>query len=64
MFRRLGLSRSGVERKEQQPQNEISFSEDPRQFILLPGNARRRYLALMQREDAFIAASEDSAYSS
>lgn len=40
MVTRLAHSRSGVERKEQQPQNEISFSEDPRQFILLPGNAR------------------------
>ena len=46
MVTRLAHSRSGVERKEQQPQNEISFSEDPRQFILLPGNARKRYKAL------------------
>ena len=54
MVTRLAHSRSGVERKEQQPQNEISFSEDPRQFILLPGNARKRYKALLQRQDEFI----------
>ena len=41
MVTRLAHSRSGVERKEQKPQNSISFSEDPRQFILLPGNARK-----------------------
>ena len=58
MVTRLAHSRSGVERKEQQPQNEISFSEDPRQFILLPGNARKRYKALLQRQDEFIKASE------
>ena len=62
MVTRLAHSRSGVERKEQQPQNEISFSEDPRQFILLPGNARKRYKALLQRQDEFIKASENSAY--
>lgn len=43
MVTRLAHSRSGVERKAQKPQNGISFSEDPRQFILLPGNARKRY---------------------
>lgn len=41
MVTRLAHSRSGVENKAQKPQNEISFSEDPRQFILLPGNARQ-----------------------
>lgn len=49
MVTRLAHSRSGVENKAQKPQNEISFSEDPRQFILLPGNARKRYKVLLTR---------------
>ena len=36
MVTRLAHSRSGVECKAKQPQNELSFSDDPRQFILLP----------------------------
>lgn len=59
---RLAHSRSGVSPKEQQPQNEIAFSEDPRQFILLPGNARKRYKVLLSRQDEFIKASEESPY--
>ena len=62
MVTRLAHSRSGVERKAQKPQNEISFGEDPRQFILLPGNARKRYKALLSRQDEFIKVSEESPY--
>ena len=62
MVTRLAHSRSGVECKAQQPQNELSFSDDPRQFILLPGNARKRYKLLLQRQDEFIKASENSPY--
>lgn len=62
MVTRLAHSRSGVENKAQKAQNEISFSEDPRQFILLPGNARKRYKALLTRQDEFIKASEESPY--
>src|SRR3712207_3224385 len=59
---RLAHSRSGVEPKEQKPQNELSFSDDPRQFILLPGIARKRYKALLARQEDFIKASEESPY--
>ena len=62
MVTRLAHSRSGVERKAQQPQNEVSFSDDPRQFILLPGNARKRYKLLLQHQDDFVKASENSPY--
>lgn len=62
MVTRLAHSRSGVERKEQLPQNEIAFSDDPRQFILLPGNARKRYKALLMKQEEFVAASENSPY--
>ncbi|NDW11905.1 indolepyruvate ferredoxin oxidoreductase [Bacteroides sp. 214] len=59
---RLAHSRAGVETKPQKPQNEISFSEDPRQFILLPGNARKRYKELLANQAEFIKASEESPY--
>ncbi len=59
---RLAHSRSGVERQPQKTQNELSFSDDPRQFILLPGIARRRYKALLARQDEFVKASEESPY--
>lgn len=59
---RLAHSRSGVDTKEQKQQNEISFSDDPKQFILLPGIARRRYKALLKKQEEFIKASEESPY--
>ena len=62
MVTRLAHSRSGVERKAQQPQNEMSFGNDPKQFILLPGVARKRYKALLQHQADFVRASEESPY--
>ena len=59
---RLAHSRSGVEHKAEQLQNDLAFSDDPRQFILLPGNARKRYKVLLQRQEEFIKASEESPY--
>ena len=59
---RLAHSRSGVEHKAEQPQNDLAFSDDPRQFILLPGNARKRYKVLLQRQEEFIKSSEESPY--
>ena len=62
MVTRLAHSRSGVERKAAQPQNGLSFSDDPKRFILLPGIARKRYKALLEQQDAFVKASEESPY--
>ncbi len=59
---RLAHSRAGVERKEAQEPNPFSFSDDPKQYILLPGIARRRYKALLQHQDDFVRASEASPY--
>lgn len=61
---RLAHSRSGVERKVEQAQNELSFTDDPKQFILLPGIARQRYKALLKHQKDFIQASETSPYNS
>ena len=35
---------------------------DPKQFILLPGVARRRYRMLLEKQAAFVEASEASPY--
>lgn len=59
---RLAHSRSGVERKPQKAQNQLALSDDPKQFILLPGNARKRYKALLEKQKEFIKASEESPY--
>ena len=59
---RLAHSRAGVERAKILPQNPLSISKDPRQFILLPGNARKRYQALVDKQAEFIYASENSIY--
>lgn len=59
---RLAHSRAGVERKQQKPQNELAFSADPKQFILLPAIARKRYRALLDKQQDFVSASETSPY--
>ncbi|MDR0892544.1 MAG: indolepyruvate ferredoxin oxidoreductase subunit alpha, partial [Mediterranea sp.] len=61
---RLAHSRAGVERQAPQAQNGLSFSEDPRQFILLPAIARSRYKALLAKQEHFVEASEASPYNS
>lgn len=62
MVTRLAHSRAGVECREERAQNELSFSDDPRQFVLLPGIARRRYKALLEKQEQFVKASEASPY--
>ena len=62
MVTRLAHSRSGVERKNVKEQNKLSLSEDPKQFILLPGIARKRYKVLLEKQDLFVKASEESPY--
>ena len=59
---RLAHSRSGVERKAMKKQNELKMPQDPRQFILLPAIARRRYQSLLDAQPAFERASEESKY--
>ncbi len=44
---RLAHSRAGIARKPVQPQNQYKLPDDPRQFILLPAIARRRYKMLL-----------------
>ena len=50
---RLSHSRAGVERKAERPQNPLHIEENPKQFILLPANARVHYRTLLGKQDAF-----------
>lgn len=59
---RLAHSRAGVKRAASTPQNELKCSNDPKQFILLPGIARKRYQALLDKQEGFVKASEESPY--
>ena len=59
---RLAHSRAGVIRKEVLPENQLLLPADPRQFILLPAIARRKYKGLLESQDLFLKLSEESAY--
>ncbi len=50
---RLAHSRAGVERKEADTQNNIQLPGNPKQFILLPANARRQYRHLLDIQTDF-----------
>ncbi|MBP5412708.1 MAG: indolepyruvate ferredoxin oxidoreductase [Bacteroidales bacterium] len=59
---RLAHSRAGVVRKESRAQNPLSNPEDAKSFVLLPANAKRLYRNLIDKQPAFIKASEESGY--
>jgi indolepyruvate ferredoxin oxidoreductase alpha subunit len=59
---RLAHSRAGVKRKPARTQNEIRLPGDPRQFILLPANARRQYKTLLTKQADFEKYSADSGF--
>lgn len=50
---RMAHSRSGVELKPKRNENEIKLCENPKQFILLPANARKQYKELLAKQDEF-----------
>jgi len=59
---RLAHSRAGVLRKPTRQQNEIHLPVDPRQFILLPANARRQYKTLLHKQDEFEKFASESGF--
>jgi indolepyruvate ferredoxin oxidoreductase alpha subunit len=59
---RLAHSRAGVVRKPTRPQNEIQLPADPRQFILLPANARRQYKTLLHKQAEFEKYASESSF--
>lgn len=59
---RMAHSRAGVVCSEVLDENQLSMPADPRQFILLPAIARRKYKGLLQSQDLFLKLSEESKY--
>ncbi|MDR2627607.1 MAG: indolepyruvate ferredoxin oxidoreductase [Dysgonamonadaceae bacterium] len=60
---RMAHSRAGVVRREILPENPYHTPEDGRQrYVLLPANARRRFKALIEKQQEFLELSETSPY--
>jgi indolepyruvate ferredoxin oxidoreductase alpha subunit len=59
---RLAHSRSGVKRRAVTPQNKIELPSNPKQFILLPENARRQYALLLDKQADLRDESEKSIF--
>jgi indolepyruvate ferredoxin oxidoreductase, alpha subunit len=59
---RLAHSRSGVIRKESRDQNKLKLPEDLRQYVLLPGIARKRYKLLLGTQQKLMEEGELSPY--
>jgi indolepyruvate ferredoxin oxidoreductase alpha subunit len=59
---RLAHSRAGVICKEVLDENQLSLPTDPRQFILLPAIARRKYKGLLASQELFLKLSGESKY--
>jgi indolepyruvate ferredoxin oxidoreductase, alpha subunit len=59
---RLAHSRSGVERKETRPQNDLVLPENLRQYVLLPAYARKRYAHLLAEQARYVHEAEISQF--
>jgi indolepyruvate ferredoxin oxidoreductase, alpha subunit len=59
---RLAHSRAGVVRKDRREQNNFKLPEDMRQFVLLPGIARKKYQVHLKLQDDFQRESAQSAF--
>jgi len=59
---RLAHSRAGVVRKDVLSENPLVLPTDPRQFILLPAIARRKYKKLLSSQDLYQELSNESIY--
>ena len=59
---RLSHSRAGVERRALKPENNLSYPEDPIQFVLLPSNARKRYKGLLGLQSLMEQEAERSSF--
>jgi indolepyruvate ferredoxin oxidoreductase alpha subunit len=59
---RLAHSRSVVVPSEAREQNALALPDGPNQFILLPSLARKSYQALLHKQEAFEAVSEQSVF--
>ncbi len=59
---RLAHSRAGVVTKEKKQQNDLKLPENPKQFILLPALARKRYKLLLENQEKFGVESDNSPF--
>lgn len=59
---RLAHSRAVVECTVQRSQNELKMPSNPRQWVLMPGNARARYVELLEDYKKFEEESENSPF--
>lgn len=59
---RLAHSRSGVRRSEKKSQNELLLPDNPKQFILLPANARRQFRKLLDNQVNFQSDADSSPF--
>jgi len=59
---RLAHSRAAVQTREKRKQNELSLPSNLRQYVLLPGIARKHYKGLLANQVLFEEASETSGY--
>jgi indolepyruvate ferredoxin oxidoreductase alpha subunit len=59
---RLAHSRTGIIRQSSLPQNEVHLPGNPKQFILLPANARKQYKTLLFNQALFSEESENSSF--
>ena len=59
---RLCHSRSGVKTLQLKDENEISYPDNPTQFVLLPSNARKRYQTLLEKSPMIREESGESEY--
>lgn len=59
---RLSHSRSGVETRDTKNENQLTYPDDPIQFVLLPFNARKRYKGLLAVQSLIEQDSERSVY--
>ena len=59
---RLAHSRAGVAVGQAQPQNPLHLDNERTHWVLLPGNARRQYASLVEKQPRLLASSEKSPY--
>lgn len=59
---RLSHSRAGVRTQEVLPENQQTLPSDPRQFVLLPAIARKRYKGLLANQAQFELEAEESQF--
>ena len=59
---RLAHSRAGIVLNESLPQNQLNPDNERTHWVLLPGNARRQYASLVEKQSKMLEVAETSAY--